>query len=154
MLTRVEATDDDSEAGVTFSLVTEESSERAGEYFSVSPGGQIILQVRSYKSWIIYYLFGHLMSLVQRFESVGNVWSYLELRVIYLQGDLTNELYEEYQLTVLASDTGSPSLSTRAKLRLVVLQVVTLPPNTGVGFEDSSHVIQVRLLDINLFSFY
>ena len=48
VLTRVEATDDDSEAGVTFSLVTEESSERAGEYFSVSPGGQIILQVRSY----------------------------------------------------------------------------------------------------------
>ena len=47
MLTRVEATDDDSEAGVTFSLVTEESSERAGEYFSVSPGGQIILQVRT-----------------------------------------------------------------------------------------------------------
>ena len=41
----MEATDDDSEAGVTFSLVTEESSERAGEYFSVSPGGQIILQV-------------------------------------------------------------------------------------------------------------
>ena len=60
-----------------------------------------------------------------------------------MQGDLTNELYEEYQLTVLASDTGSPSLSTRAKLRLLVLQVVTLPPNTGVGFEDSSHVIQV-----------
>ena len=47
VLTRVEATDDDSEAGVTFSLVTEESSERAGEYFSVSPGGQIILQVRT-----------------------------------------------------------------------------------------------------------
>ena len=62
-----------------------------------------------------------------------------------MQGDLTNELYEEYQLTVLASDTGAPSLSTRARLRLLVLQVVTLPPNTGVGFEDSSHVIQVRL---------
>ena len=103
VLTRVEATDDDSEAGVSFSLVTEESSDRAEEYFSVSPGGDVVLM-----------------------------------------GDLTTELYDEYELTILASDSGSPSLSTRARLRVRVLQVVTLAPNTGVGFEDSSHVIQVR----------
>ena len=89
------------------------------------------------------------MSFIQRFENFNSRFI-VGVDSLYLQGDLTNELYEEYQLTVLASDTGTPSLSTRAKLRLVVLQVVTLPPNTGVGFEDSSHVIQVRLLNNTL----
>ena len=85
--------------------MTEESSERAGEYFSVSPGGEITLR-----------------------------------------GDLTMELYDEYTLTLLASDSGSPPLVTKARIRVRVLQVVTLAPNTGVGFEDSSTVIQVSVM--------
>ena len=42
---------------------------------------------------------------------------------IVLQGDLTNELYTEYRLAV----------TTTVELRVMVQQVVTLPPNTGVG---------------------
>ena len=52
---------------------------------------------------------------------------------IVLQGDLTNELYTEYRLAVTAYDLGTPSLQTTVELRVVVQQVVTLPPNTGVG---------------------
>ena len=62
---------------------------------------------------------------------------------ILLQGDLTNELYTEYRLAVTAYDLGSPSLETTVELRVVVLQVVTLPPNTGVGFQEVEHEIQV-----------
>ena len=62
---------------------------------------------------------------------------------IVLQGDLTNELYTEYRLAITASDQGTPSLQTTVEVRVVVLQVVTLPPNTGVGFQEVEHEIQV-----------
>ena len=62
---------------------------------------------------------------------------------ILLQGDLTNELYTEYRLAVTAYDLGTPSLETTVDLRVVVQQVVTLPPNTGVGFQEVEHEIQV-----------
>ena len=62
---------------------------------------------------------------------------------IVLQGDLTNELYTEYKLAVTAYDLGTPSLQTTVELRVVVQQVVTLPPNTGVGFQEVEHQIQV-----------
>ena len=62
---------------------------------------------------------------------------------IVLQGDLTNELYDEYRLAVRAYDLGEPSLESLVNLRVLVQQVVTLPPNTGVGFQEQQHAIQV-----------
>ena len=118
VLARLGAEDDDSQGSLTFSLVPGESSERAAEYFSVTSQGEIVLQV------------------TQRMINMN----YMS---ICYQGDLTNELYEEYELSLLASDSGEPSLSSQTSVRVRVLQVVTLPPNTGVGFEDGSHVIQV-----------
>ena len=118
VLARLGAEDDDSQGSLTFSLVPGESSERAAEYFSVTSQGEIVLQV------------------TQRMINMN----YMS---ICYQGDLTNELYEEYELSLLASDSGEPSLSSQTSVRVRVLQVVTLPPNTGVGFEDGSHMIQV-----------
>ena len=62
---------------------------------------------------------------------------------IVLQGDLTNELYDEYRLAVRAYDLGEPSLESLVNLRVLVQQVVTLPPNTGLGFQELQHTVQV-----------
>ena len=62
---------------------------------------------------------------------------------IVLKGDLTNELYDEYRLAVRAYDLGEPSLQTIVNIRVLVQQVVTLPPNTGIGFKELQHRIQV-----------
>jgi len=62
---------------------------------------------------------------------------------IVLQGDLTNELYEEYRLMIRAYDQGEPSLDSTATVVVIVQQVVTVPPNSGVGFSDLEHLIEV-----------
>ena len=62
---------------------------------------------------------------------------------IVLQGDLTNELYDEYRLAVKAYDQGEPSLDVMATIVILVQQVVTVPPNSGVGFASLEHDISV-----------
>ena len=62
---------------------------------------------------------------------------------IVLQGDLTNELYDEYRLSVRAYDQGEPSLEVVATIVILVQQVVTVPPNSGVGFASLEHDISV-----------
>jgi len=63
--------------------------------------------------------------------------------VIVLQGDLTNELYDEYRLMIRAYDQGEPSLDSTVTIVVLVQQVVTVPPNSGVGFSDLEHRIEV-----------
>ena len=43
----------------------------------------------------------------------------------------------------LGLDSGSPGLVTRVRVRM--LQVVTLVPYTGLGYEDSGAMIQVSV---------
>ena len=62
---------------------------------------------------------------------------------IVLQGDLTNELYDEYRLAVKAYDQGLPSLEVVTNIVITVQQVVTVPPNSGVGFANLEHDITV-----------
>ena len=44
---------------------------------------------------------------------------------------------------ISAYDMGEPSLYSVATILVNVHQVVTVPPNTGVGFQDLQNVIQV-----------
>jgi protocadherin-15 len=62
---------------------------------------------------------------------------------IVLQGDLANELYDEYRLAVRAKDQGLPALETTVQILVTVQQVVTVPPNSGVGFSSLEHDITV-----------
>jgi len=62
---------------------------------------------------------------------------------IVLQGDLTNELYDEYRLVVRAYDQGQPTLDVITTILILVQQVVTVPPDSGVGFASLAHDIQV-----------
>jgi len=62
---------------------------------------------------------------------------------IVLQDDLTNELYDEYTLLIRAYDQGEPSLDSTVTIVVLVQQVVTVPPNSGVGFSDLEHLIEV-----------
>ena len=62
---------------------------------------------------------------------------------IILQGDLTNELYDEYRLAVRAYDQGEPSLQIITTIVITVQQVVTVAPNSGVGFASLEHDIKV-----------
>ena len=62
---------------------------------------------------------------------------------IVLQGDLTNELYDEYRLMIRAYDQGEPSLDSTVTVVVLVQQVVTVPPNALVGFSDLEHLIEV-----------
>ena len=62
---------------------------------------------------------------------------------IVLQGDLTNELYDEYRLVVRAYDQGEPSLHVTTTVVISVQQVVTVPPNSGLGFASLEHDIKV-----------
>jgi len=61
---------------------------------------------------------------------------------IILLGDLSNEVYDQYKLTIRAFDQGTPSLSSSVDVMIRVEQVVTLPPNTGIGFKQLKHAIQ------------
>ena len=62
---------------------------------------------------------------------------------IVLQGDLTNELFDEYRLAVKAYDLGEPSLETVTEIIVLVQQVATVAPNTKIGFTDLNHQLQV-----------
>lgn len=51
-------------------------------------------------------------------------------------------MYDEYWLTIMASDSDSGS-PTRVRFRVWALRVVTLASNTGPSLEDIIHVTQV-----------
>ena len=67
---------------------------------------------------------------------------------ITLTGDLKQELYEIYHLSVIAYDSGEPEpLTAEVTIVVHVLQVVTVAPGTGIGFVDTRHAVT---LDENL----
>jgi len=119
----VKATDSDGTAPgnqVRYQLVKNDSSERSDMYFRVDPDtGDIVLQ-------------GDLTNEL-----------YDEYTLVIRAYDLTNELYDEYTLVIRAYDQGEPSLDSTVAIVVLVQQVVTIPPNSGVGFSDLEHLIQV-----------
>lgn len=63
---------------------------------------------------------------------------------VELLGDLTKEVYEEYKLGIKAVDLGTPQLETSVILMIRVQQVVTMPPELGVGFTELRHEVDVE----------
>ena len=83
---------------------------------------------------------------------------------ISIRDDLTKEIFDEYkvkqftqfcqlrfliswicfQLDIQAYDLGTPPLSTVLTLVVRVRQVVTQPPDSGVGFVETAHFVQTK----------
>ncbi len=62
---------------------------------------------------------------------------------ISVTDDLTKELYDEYRLEVRAYDLGEPSLDSIISIIVRVRQVVTVAPDSGVGFAELEYKISL-----------
>ncbi|XP_059097736.1 cadherin-99C-like isoform X2 [Tigriopus californicus] len=62
---------------------------------------------------------------------------------IRVRDDLTQELFDEYRLQIRAYDLGEPSLDSTIMVRVRVKQVITLSPEEGVGFIETSQFVEV-----------
>ena len=62
---------------------------------------------------------------------------------IYVMDDLTKEIDTEYKLEIRAYDKGTPSLDTKIMIVVVVQQVVTVSPESGIGFIDYEKSLKV-----------
>ena len=58
--------------------------------------------------------------------------------------DLTRELLEEYRLSIVAFDGGDPQLSNSVIVIIRVRQVVTVAPETGIGFAEVETTVEVN----------
>ncbi|XP_023225888.1 cadherin-99C-like, partial [Centruroides sculpturatus] len=64
--------------------------------------------------------------------------------VVSVKDDLRKEPDSEYRIEVRARDLGEPSLSATATITVYVEHIVTIPPNSGLGFADSHYTVEVE----------
>ena len=62
---------------------------------------------------------------------------------VELLGDLTKEVYEEYRIEIMSYDLGTPQMESTVTLSLRIQQVVTMPPELGVGFTDLRYEVTI-----------
>lgn len=63
--------------------------------------------------------------------------------VIQVRDDLRKEALNEYQIDVKAYDLGEPQLNSMTSVPVFVRRVATVAPDTGIGFADDSHTVEV-----------
>lgn len=63
---------------------------------------------------------------------------------ITVTDDLTKEIFDEYRLDIQAYDLGTPALSTIITVLVRVRQVITQPPDAGIGFVSTEQTVNVN----------